>query len=64
MNEINWTQVIVTGVVLGVVAAACVWWLERFESGKLHAQVSEYLGKRAEFDEWLREHGRGPITES
>lgn len=48
---------VLTGVVLGVVAALVVWWLERFEVNRLHVQVADYLRDHAAFEQWRRERG-------
>lgn len=48
---------IVAGVILGLVAAGIVWWLERFESRRLVTEAEELLRRHAAFDEFLR--GRG-----
>lgn len=50
-------RTIITGVVLGVVCALVVWWLERFEIDKLHGEVRSYLEKVDEFKRWEAEHG-------
>ena len=59
-------SLVVVGVVLGVVCAAVVWWLERFELDKMRqhmqdtlgTEAAHYLEMRDAFDRWLREHGR------
>lgn len=50
---------LVTGAVLGIVAALVVWWLERFELNRLHAEVRDYLDNVEAFRAWSREHGKG-----
>lgn len=55
--RVNWRQVAVTAIVLGVVAGMVVWYLERFESNRLMGEIHDYLGKRELFDQWLRERG-------
>ena len=47
-------NVILTGAILGLVAGAVVWFLERFEANRLHAQVREYLHRYDEFQDWLK----------
>jgi hypothetical protein len=47
-------QAIVIGVVLGVVAAAVVWYLERFESNRLFAEMRDYMSRQDKFREWLK----------
>lgn len=53
----NWRQVAVTAVVLGIVAGFVVWYLERFESERLFGEMRDYMAKRDLFEQWLREHG-------
>lgn len=53
------TRVLVMAAVLGIVAAAVVWYLERFESRRLHAEVRQYLSRYDEFRAWLARHGDG-----
>lgn len=48
---------IVSGLVLGVVAACVVWWLERFESRRMIGEVETYLRRHADFQGYLRERG-------
>lgn len=48
----NW---IVVAITFGFVAAAVVWWLERFEINKFHGEVRHYLGNRDLFEQWLQE---------
>jgi len=51
----NYRQTILCAVILGVVAAAVVWYLERFEVEKMHNQVSQYLSHQADFKKYLTE---------
>lgn len=51
---------VIIGLVLGVVCACIVWYLERFESNRLHAEVREYLTKYDEFSEWLSKKKTDP----
>jgi len=46
-------QALIIAVVFGVVAAAVVWWLERFEINKFHGEVQEYMRHYSAFQEWL-----------
>lgn len=48
---------LVAGVVLGVVAALVVWWLERFETRRVIAEAEGLLRRHAAFDDFLRERG-------
>lgn len=47
-------QVLLAGLVLGLTAALVVWWLERFEVGRLHGEVRGYLKNYDEFRDWLQ----------
>ncbi len=53
MKDFNARQAIVVGLILGLTCALVVWYLERFESRRLHTEISEYLSKRDQFREWL-----------
>ena len=55
----SWGRVIAIGMVLGIVAGAVVWYLERFEVAKLHAEVGKYLADHDALREWLTK-GRAP----
>ncbi len=59
MTGIGWRQVVVLAVVMGCVAAAVVWWLERFEVARLHEHFRQYLSKVDAFNQWEAEHGGG-----
>lgn len=48
-------QVIVAALVLGLTAAAAVWWLERFELERMHAEWAVYLERYEGFREWEAE---------
>lgn len=47
-------RIIMVGAVLGITAGAVVWFLERFESERLHDEVARYLRDYDAFNEWLR----------
>lgn len=53
----NYRQVIATGLILGLTAAVVVWFLERFESQRLHGEVRSYLTNYDAFREWVERHG-------
>lgn len=53
----SYKQAALIGVVLGLTAAAVVWWLERFEVGRLHDEVQSYLETYDEFRDWLANRG-------
>lgn len=50
-------QALIIAVVFGLVAAAVVWWLERFEINKFHGEVQDYLQNQGAFRQWLNERG-------
>lgn len=50
-------QVVAIGLIMGLTAAAVVWWLERFESERLHGEVRSYLDRYDEFRDWLASQG-------
>lgn len=52
-------QALIAGVILGVVCAGIVWYLERFEAKKLHAEMAEYLERHDQFKEFLAKRERG-----
>lgn len=50
-------QVVLAAAVLGLVAGAVVWYLERFELNRLHGEVRDYLGNYDAFRDFLRQRG-------
>ena len=52
-------QAIIIAVVFGVVAAAVVWWLERFEINKFHGEVQRYMKHQVAFERFLKETAEG-----
>jgi hypothetical protein len=50
-------RIIMVGAVLGITAGAVVWFLERFESDRLHEEVARYLRDYDAFNEWLAHRG-------
>ena len=64
--NIDTRGLIIVGVVLGLTAAAVVWWLERFELQKVREEIRDTLAGEAgtylrnwdAFNAWLREHGQ------
>lgn len=52
MND-DLPKVIITGVVLGVVAGAVVWFLERFQTNRLVEELRSALGDENALREWL-----------
>lgn len=57
MGAVSWKQTLVLAALMGVVAAGVVWFLERFETDRMHAQMREYLEKHEAFRLWTAEHG-------
>lgn len=62
----SWPRVLVAAVVLGMVAAAIVWYLERFEAERMRnlwaGEIQDWLAseggeQQANFARWLREKG-------
>jgi hypothetical protein len=60
-------KILLAGLILGVTAAAIVWFLERFEGQRLHSEVREYLERYDEFRAWLASRpempGQGPAPQ-
>ncbi len=52
----SWKQTVAAAIVMGLVAAAVVWYLERFQSIKLHEEVNDYLRRYDRFKLWEAEH--------
>lgn len=52
----TWKHTLLAAVVMGMVAAGLVWWLEHFEVSRLHAEVSDYLAKYDKFKLWEAEN--------
>lgn len=57
MSQLSLKNAIVIAVVFGIVAAAVVWYLERFEINKFHGEVQHYMKNQRAFQEFLREKG-------
>ena len=53
----NWKHTALMAVVMGVVAAGVVWYLERFEVAKMHNEMRDYLERHDAFQSFLREKG-------
>lgn len=45
----TWKQTLVAAVVMALVAACLVWYLERFNTDKLVAEMQRYLRKQDDF---------------
>lgn len=56
----SWKQAFAFAVVLGLVAAGAVWFLERFEVAKLHGEVASYLERYDRFKLWEQQQGGEP----
>lgn len=52
-------QLIVTSVLVGVVAAAVVWFLERYQAELLAMKFQQVLRSHDAFNEWLRQQQEG-----
>lgn len=50
---------LIMGIALGLTAAAVVWYLERFESQRLHTEISNYLHRYDEFRKWDQSQPKG-----
>lgn len=50
-------QVILFALVLGLVAAGAVWYLERFQIGVMHAKFEDLLSKHAAFRDYMEGGG-------
>lgn len=50
----DFKKALIVAITFGVVAAAVVWWLERFELNRLHGEVLGYLKNQDDFREFLR----------
>lgn len=53
----SWRQAVVFACVMGLIAAAAVWALERDQIGRLHGEVLDYLEKHDRFKAWESEQG-------
>lgn len=61
-GAVNIRQALTAGLILGVTAALIVWWLERFELERLHAETRQYLVRYDEFRDWLQAKADGEPT--
>ena len=46
----TWKQTLIAAVVLALVAAAVVWWLERYNGERMIAEMQRYLRKQDDFN--------------
>jgi len=46
----TWRQTIVAAMIMGLIAAALVWYLERFNSDRLAAEIRDYLANHDRFN--------------
>lgn len=44
---------VLAAALLAVFCAAIVWWLERYETARMHSEIGTYLHRYSEFREWL-----------
>ena len=45
----TWKSTLIAAVVMGLIAACMVWWLERFSTDRLVEEMQRYLRKQDEF---------------
>ncbi len=50
---------ILAAALIAVFCAAIVWWLERYETQRMHSEIGTYLHRYSEFREWLEARERG-----
>jgi len=48
---------VLSGIVLGVIAGLVVWYLERYETTRMFAEIEASLGRHAQFEDYLKEKG-------
>lgn len=60
MNKQDLAKVILTGLALGITAGAVVWFLERFETARLHEEVRDYLTNYDKWREWMANQPQFP----
>lgn len=53
----GWRQTILMAVIVGVVAAAAVWYFGGLEATRFHIEVRDYLKRYDDFRLWEAEHG-------
>jgi ABC-type cobalamin transport system permease subunit len=59
MDRTDLAKMILVGVVLGVTAAAVVWWLERFQTERLVGELRTHLDTMSdEYRAWLAQRPR------
>lgn len=51
----TWRQAFAFAVVMGLVAAGAVWFLERFQVDRLHGEITSYLERHDKFRAWEAE---------
>lgn len=55
-------RLVIAGAALGLVAGAVVWFLERFESERLHAEVRTYMENYDAFRTFLAQRGETELS--
>lgn len=50
-------QALLSAALIAVFCAAIVWWLERYETARMHDEIGTYLHRYSEFREWLASKG-------
>lgn len=53
----TWKQTIAAAIIMGLLAAALVWYLERFNSERLSAEIKTYLANHDRFNAEYPEGG-------
>jgi type II secretory pathway pseudopilin PulG len=47
----TWKSTLIAAIVMGLLAAALVWWLERFSTDRLVSEMQRYLRRQDEFND-------------
>lgn len=55
-------RILLTGAALGLVAGAVVWFLERFETERLHSEVRSYMENYDAFRAFLAQRGDAELS--
>lgn len=52
-------RAVLSAALIAVFCALIVWWLERFETRRMHEEIGTYLSRYSEFREWLESREKG-----